>query len=395
MLFNSAPPDTDESRLVCEPRKLGFALRHFAPELEAEYRRFAYQSYEQTRYMAIMLLILSVLGFLGFDVVLNYQTNNIQITLPAILLRLTALVAISVMGNRVLKNPDVETGERWIPIALGSLSLAMLINTLLYFRILDQTHLPFGLEGMMLIQMAIFFPTGYSYRYSLYLGTASLLITYVATSLSIPVSLRMQFHASLIYLVLASIAAAAAGYCQEQSMRTLFLAKQALRRMANTDGLTQLNNRRTFDLLLQRALQEAQREQKRVALIMLDLDYFKAYNDLYGHPAGDLALQSIGAVLASYPRRELDFAARLGGEEFALVLRNPDDAFLACICESIRHQIHSELAIEHLKNPHQVMTASLGATFSLANDTPASIYHRADQALYRAKDTGRNRVVIY
>ena len=143
-------------------------------------------------------------------------------------------------------------------------------------------------------------------------------------------------------------------------MRVLFLTKRALRNMADTDGLTQLYNRRSFDLLLARALQEAHRDQTCIALIMLDLDHFKAYNDCYGHPAGDLALQRIAGVLASHPRRELDFAARLGGEEFALVLRNPDRAYLANTCESIRQAIQSELAIEHQQSPLKVMTARDG-----------------------------------
>ena len=246
----------------------------------------------------------------------------------------------------------------------------------------------------MLIQIVIFVPIGYSYRNSLCLGLTTLLCTCLAIQLTTSAESSIQDLSSLAYLTIATLAAATAGYCQEHSMRVLFLAKRALRTMADTDGLTQLYNRRSFDLLLQRALQEAKREQMRIALIMLDLDHFKAYNDCYGHPAGDLALQRIAAVLAKHPRRDLDFAARLGGEEFALVLRNPDSTYLASTCESIRRKICEELAIEHQKNPAQVMTASLGASFSNVSDTTATLYQRADLALYRAKASGRNRVEI-
>lgn len=387
-------PPVDELSAESAPLKWGFALRHFTPELEAEYRRFTYQSYQQTRRAAIVLLIISIVAFMGFDLFLGQHIGNNAVTLPAMLLRLGALLIILFAASRVLKYPDLATGERWIPLALGSLSLVMLLTCVLYLQVLEQTHLPYGLEGMMLIQMAIFFPIGYSYRNSLYLGIATLLLTYGAVALATSSALCVQFHASLAYLVVASIAAGAAGYSHEHSMRTLFLAKRALRNMADTDGLTQLHNRRSFDLLLQRALQEAQREQKCIALIMLDLDHFKAYNDLYGHPAGDVALQRIAGVLASNARRGLDFAARLGGEEFALVLHNPDRTYLASACENIRQQIHSGLAIEHLKNPAQVMTASLGACFNQADDSPSSLYQRADQALYRAKANGRNQVII-
>lgn len=394
MPAQTVSPPNDELSADSPPLKAGFALRRFTPALETEYRRFTYQSYQQTRRAAIALLIISIVAFISFDLLLGEHIGSNPATLPAMLVRMGALLIVLFAANRVLKQPDLATGERWIPIALGSLSLAMLLTCVLYLQVLEQTHLPYGLEGMMLIQMAIFFPVGYSYRNSLYLGIATLLLTYAAAALATPNELCVQFHASLAYLVVASIAAGAAGYCHEHSMRVLFLAKRALRNMADTDGLTQLHNRRSFDLLLQRALQEAQREQTCIALIMLDLDHFKAYNDLYGHPAGDLALQRIAGVLSSHPRRELDFAARLGGEEFALVLRNPSSDYLRSTCESIREKIHHKLAIEHLKNPAKVMTASLGASFSQTNDTPASLYQRADQALYQAKTSGRNQVVI-
>lgn len=388
-----APPD-DEICAETAPLTLGFALRRFPPALEAEYRSFTYRSYQQTRRYATVLLVFSILAFMGFDLLLGHRMGSNPVTLPALLLRLAALAIVLFAASRVLTSPDVETGERWIPLALSSLSLTTLLTSVLYLQILDQSQLPYGLEGMMLVQIAIFFPVGYSYRNSLYLGGATLLLSGGTLALTSADELSVQLHASLAYLTMASVAAGAAGYCQEHSMRVLFLTKRALRNMADTDGLTQLYNRRSFDLLLQRALQEAQREQFSIALIMLDLDHFKAYNDLYGHPAGDLALQRIAGVLASHLRRELDFAARLGGEEFAVVLRNPDSAYLAQVCESIRHTIQHGLAIEHLKNPAHVMTASLGASLSLGHDTPASLYQRADQTLYQAKSGGRNRVLI-
>ncbi len=377
-----------------QPLRNSFALRHFVPELEAEYREFSYRSYQQARRVAVSLLIASIFAFFAFDLMLLYSTGDNPATLPAMLARLCALLIVLFGAYRVLKSNDVATGYRWIPIALCSLSLAMLMVTLLYHQVLEQMQLPYGMEGMILIQMAIFVPLGYSYRYSLYLGIGTLACSVLAFYLATPSAPRMQFHVSATYLLVATVAAATAGYCQEHSMRVLFLTKRALRNMADTDGLTQLYNRRSFDLLLARALQEAHRDQTCIALIMLDLDHFKAYNDCYGHPAGDLALQRIAGVLASHPRRELDFAARLGGEEFALVLRNPDRAYLANTCESIRQAIQSELAIEHQQSPLKVMTASMGASFSLPDDTPSSLYQRTDQALYRAKASGRNRVEV-
>lgn len=394
MTPNSSLPGADEDAQSADQLRVGFALRRFPGALEAEYHRFNYQAFQQTRRAAIILLISSFFVFLALDLFLSEIGFWKQISLPVILLRTFALLVVLVAASQVLKHPDLATGERWIPVALMSISLAWLLITVLYYQGLEQLHIPFGLEGMILVQITIFFPVGYNYRKSLCLGALTLVSTCIVVPLTITTEMSSAYSISLIYLLAATVAVGAAGYCQEYSMRSLFLAKRALRIMANTDGLTQLYNRRTFDLLLHRAMQEALREHKRVAMIMLDLDHFKAYNDLYGHPAGDVALQRIAAVLASHSRRELDFAARLGGEEFALVLHDPDANFLASTCESIRWQIQSELAIEHLKNPPQVMTASLGASFSVAGDTSASLYQRADQALYRAKANGRNRVEI-
>jgi diguanylate cyclase (GGDEF)-like protein len=394
MTPNSSLPSADEHVQSAEPFRASFALRRFPAALEAEYHQFNYQTFEQTRRAAIILLICSFFVFLALDLFLGEVGSWTQISLPVMLLRTTSLLIVLVAASQVLKYPDRVTGERWITIALISLSLGWLLITVLYYQGLEQLHIPFGLEGLILVQIAIFFPIGYSYRKSLCLGLLTLVSTCIVVPLTITAQMSSAYSISLIYLLVATVATGAAGYCQEYSMRSLFLAKRALSIMADTDGLTQLYNRRTFDLLLQRAIQEGLREHKRVAMIMFDLDHFKAYNDLYGHPAGDVALQRIAAVLASHSRRELDFAARLGGEEFALVLHDADADFLASKCESIRRQIQSELAIEHLKNPPQVMTASLGATFSQAGDTSASLYQRADQALYRAKANGRNRVEI-
>lgn len=139
-----------------QPLPIGFALRRFVPELEAEYRDFSYRSYQQTRRVAICLLLMSFLAFFTFDLLLLYSVGANPITLPVMLVRLCALLIIMFGAYRVLRQPDMATGYRWIPIALGSLSLGMLLVTLMYHQVLEQMQLPYGLESMILIQIVMF-----------------------------------------------------------------------------------------------------------------------------------------------------------------------------------------------------------------------------------------------
>ena len=165
-----------------------------------------------------------------------------------------------------------------------------------------------------------------------------------------------------------------------------------LARLAAMDGLTGLANRRTFDERLRSEWASARTPPRPFALVALDIDHFKQFNDLYGHPAGDKCLKAISAVIGT-GRRAQDLAARIGGEEFGLILpdTNLDGAMI--IAERIRRQVE-ELAIAHEGAPEGVVTVSLGvhATPAERSESIEVIVAAADRALYRAKDQGRNRV---
>jgi diguanylate cyclase (GGDEF)-like protein/PAS domain S-box-containing protein len=172
-------------------------------------------------------------------------------------------------------------------------------------------------------------------------------------------------------------------------------ANRRLETLAREDGLTGLANRRTFDEALAREHRRAQRDHKSLALLMIDVDMFKAFNDRYGHPAGDECLKRIGGTLTTSVFRPCDLAARYGGEEFALLLPDIDESGAVLIGERIRQAV-ALLAIEHADSPHRVMTVSVGVA-SVGRKTfaggPESLLHGADRALYRAKDDGRNAIV--
>ncbi len=172
-------------------------------------------------------------------------------------------------------------------------------------------------------------------------------------------------------------------------------AYQRLEALAREDGLTGLANRRTFDDALSREYRRALRDNKNLGLIMIDVDMFKAFNDRYGHPAGDECLRRISKTLTNTVFRPGDLTARYGGEEFAVLLPDTDEFGAAIIGERIRQAVLL-LAIEHDASRHHIMTVSVGAASIGRNAFEGgadSLLQYADRALYRAKDVGRNTVV--
>lgn len=163
-------------------------------------------------------------------------------------------------------------------------------------------------------------------------------------------------------------------------------ANDRLQQLATTDELTGLLNFREFSRRLDTSLRVAARDRVTLALLMVDVDYFKRYNDAYGHGAGNECLVRVSRTIASHARRALDVAARYGGEEFALLLFGADRDFAARTAEELRHDIEA-LAIPHRDSPYGVVTASIGVRIQHpdAATRPEELIHRADEALYTAK----------
>ncbi len=162
------------------------------------------------------------------------------------------------------------------------------------------------------------------------------------------------------------------------------------------DGLTQIANRRSLDMGLVTEWQRALRKREPLGLIMIDVDHFKLFNDTYGHQAGDECLRGVAGALKDFARRPGDLAARYGGEEFVLVLTNATAQQARIVAERVRDKI-VELAIPHQRSSHGNVTASFGVasiTPTARQNGPEALLLAADQALYRAKENGRNRVSV-
>ncbi len=197
--------------------------------------------------------------------------------------------------------------------------------------------------------------------------------------------------------LLKSLATQVAIAIQQSSLfEQLEAANQELQRLASIDGLTQVANRRRFDEYLDAEWRRLGREQKPLSLILCDLDYFKVYNDTYGHLAGDSCLQQVAAVLRQSLKRPADLVARYGGEEFALILPNTDARGAVLVAETIRQGVRG-LEIPHAKSPvSHYVTLSLGVATSVPTPEaiPDQLIITADEALYQAKAEGRDRVII-
>lgn len=182
---------------------------------------------------------------------------------------------------------------------------------------------------------------------------------------------------------------------QAQLQRKLEAANQALQRLISIDNLTQVANRRRFDEYLDQEWNCMLRERSPLSLILCDVDFFKAYNDTYGHQAGDRCLQQIAKVLENTPKRSTDLVARYGGEEFAVILPNTSLEGAVQLAERMRAEVKA-LSIPHTHSPiGQTVTLSMGVAHAIAHSDSnyEALIANADAALYKAKNLGRDRVM--
>ncbi|THF58055.1 diguanylate cyclase [Pseudothauera rhizosphaerae] len=180
--------------------------------------------------------------------------------------------------------------------------------------------------------------------------------------------------------------------------RKLDEANRELTRLSSADGLTGIANRRRFDETLLKEWRRCARERQPLALLLIDVDFFKPFNDNYGHQVGDECLKAVARTLADSVHRSSDLAARYGGEEFVVILPGTHETGAGIVAEAMRQAVQ-ELGITHrFSAAAPVVTISIGLACTVPQagdeDGHARLLKQADEALYRAKSTGRNRVAI-
>jgi diguanylate cyclase (GGDEF)-like protein len=222
----------------------------------------------------------------------------------------------------------------------------------------------------------------------------ALCIGFIAIGVALGVPNEDLVFAASVLVATGLMAVLAAGRV-ERLVRTSFVETQLLADIAERDGLSGLYNRRMFDALARRLWQQAQRDTEAIQVILVDIDHFKRFNDLYGHQAGDDCIRRVANVIARAAKRPFDFCARYGGEEFALVLYAPSGVDPNALPEQIRREILAQAMPHAASDAAQVITVSVGSAIAQVGTkrSLAGLIQTADEALYRAKQMGRNRTL--
>ena len=233
---------------------------------------------------------------------------------------------------------------------------------------------------------------------------AAACVVIVALQVSLPLALGSSQPGSFLLALVTIAATLTANYSLEREYRLNYLQRlrgriqgaqlsamvQQLHDLSQSDPLTGLANRRAMDTLLK----ELSSRSERYAVILVDIDAFKAFNDCYGHQVGDDCLRRVAAMLRASLRFTSDRVARMGGEEFAVVLPHTAIEDACTMAERMRKSVH-DLMIPHAGSPTgKVVTISAGVSASSGNRSSANVVAEADKALYRAKQLGRNRVEV-
>lgn len=365
----------------------GFTRLRFAAPLEEQYRAYQLEHSFDLRRISLLAAILIWIAQTLLDLRLVDSLERDAM----LVVRLAVIALLLVCGGLVLCSRRTDL---LVPLTLTCI-LALGIGSAAVVALAHRIDPLYPEEGLLLICMAGFFLAGLRLSEALACSVV-VLLAYTGFELFFGAAVVHLLYV-LLYLLFGILIGAVGCYQLEYKSREHFLSRRLLKVMADCDSLTGLHNRRSFRRQFDRLWRQGLREGQPVAMLLCDVDHFKAYNDCYGHQSGDGVLQRIGCLLEERARRPLDMAVRMGGEEFALLLygSNTDDAMEAA--EQLRESLE-QLGIEHAQSPTaSVVTISIGVACLDGNDATASLkqlYARADQALYLAKNSGRNRVLV-
>jgi diguanylate cyclase (GGDEF)-like protein len=183
---------------------------------------------------------------------------------------------------------------------------------------------------------------------------------------------------------------------KQRVQNALAQAYRNMEQLAGLDPLTQLSNRRSFDVRLHAERERCIRDQTCLTVLIIDVDDFKSYNDRFGHPTGDALLKAVSNALRKAAHRATDLAPRFGGEEFAIVLPNTDSAAAYLVAEHLRETIGAmRISDDNGELPQITISIGVATSWPLPNGDPNQLMHGADHALYMAKNSGRNKIWVW
>ncbi|HEU4624885.1 MAG TPA: diguanylate cyclase [Steroidobacteraceae bacterium] len=363
----------------------GLLRLRFPKELEAEYR---FSRRDTDRRWARMSLLVALSTVLGFAVIDHWVLPGPRIAhsdLVRFALHLPMVLAMLVLTSE-------KFFDRWYQVSIQIAAPLFGLGTVLMATQASPEQLP--LISARLVLAAFFFYFMLTLTLAAALRTnAILMAAYAIVALAGAVAPHVATY-QLWTLFCANLIGAAGCYALERANRMAFLDRRRLAHVAMHDGLTGLLNRAALEDQVRRLYQQAARDRTSVSVVLIDIDHFKAFNDRYGHQAGDQCLRAVAcAVRRAALRRPLDLVARYGGEELIAVLFGADRAHAESVARAILDSVR-ELRIPHLGSATRpYVTASVGAATLQPGDDGYShdlAVQMADRALYAAKEYGRD-----
>jgi diguanylate cyclase (GGDEF)-like protein len=368
----------------------GFSFLCFDELLEQDFRRSL--SHDRARQLRLSLILMCLFGLLFLTI--DYFGNGPGFSNPMVPVR--SLIS----GSLMLAMISVCYGrlpERWleplsVAVALNFGPVSFLANQL--FGVRDGVPTPLVIYAC--ITFFIFFSFGLRFWQATAISSL-LFVCHMTATVAGSDSIGTRVLYPVVLLLMANVVAAMAAYNLEYNERQRFLMEWELKFQANHDQLTGLRNRRALMDHMARAWSHCNREQQRLALVVIDIDFFKKFNDTYGHIKGDQCLAEVGRLLRKIGQRPLDLVARYGGEEFAVLLPNCSTAQ----AERIMQQFRQKLAEAQIRHSTSTVSPCLTVSIGLVSVLPGSalmdfnkLINEADKALYEAKGRGRNCMVL-
>ncbi len=361
----------------------------FAPETEAEFQTYFIQrSLPRARWAtAIYLTLVAVVTAINMRGAMTPIAETILE--PVYLLRLVVACPSLVLILAATVIPELHRFYQWIAaIAVIVTGTSVMIMSGLAAAA-GQTVFQMG-DVLVVVYATLFL--GLLFR-PMMVAAIALMASFVIIGwyLGVPRE-NLIFASSVVFAT--TLMSVLSAVRMERLLRANFIENRMLNDIAERDGLTGLYNRRMFDSLTNRLWLQARRNRESLQVILVDIDHFKAFNDLYGHQAGDACIRRVANIIARAAKRPFDFCARYGGEEFALVLYAPSGEDPTALPEQIRRDTMA-MGVPHVPAHITLLTASIGSAPAEPDSkrSLAGLIQSADEALYRAKQLGRNRVL--
>lgn len=385
MTANTSTPGVEALRAQQES---GALFLRFEPELERCFQEYYRESGRIFRLVLLCLGCLTVLGTPVFNELLqapeSFRYDSVLVLyglqIPAFAIAIVATV--------------LPRWRRYSDIVLAIAALVLAVGFLLERAIGANYGFDMPLEFIGVIVVAVFFIA--RLRFRLFLPAALAMTAIMILNEALLVGSGPEEWYRIVAMLLLISVAFVGGYSQEYLARTAWLEHGILQHMSTHDGLTGLLNRRAAEETIERGLRQAARHDAVYSVAMIDLDYFKNYNDAYGHASGDELLCHLADMLRGVARRPQDCIGRLGGEEFVVAWYDADPDEIVVRAEELRRKLEASRPRDTQAHPSTQVTMSIGLV-TLRPDRHTrtdAVIRAADRLLYRAKDEGRNRTVV-